>query len=84
VEELWEAIEKHRAHLESTGRLVARRRDRILAEIETMVAAELRARAAALLSGGGAEDLADDLAEGRTDPYRAAAEVLRRLADTAP
>ncbi len=48
-----------------------------------MVAAELRARAADLLSGGDAEDLAADLAQGRTDPYRAAAEVLRRLAEHA-
>jgi LAO/AO transport system kinase len=78
--ELWEAVAKHRAHLESTGRLAARRRDRVLAEVENMVAAELRSRAAKLLTGGGAEDLAGDLAEGRTDPYLAAGEVLRRLA----
>jgi LAO/AO transport system kinase len=79
VDELWEAIAKHRAHLEATGRLAARRRDRVLAEVENMVAAELRARAAGLLSGGQADDLAGDLADGRTDPYRAAAEVVRRL-----
>jgi GTPase len=84
VDELREAIEKHRAHLESTGRLAARRRARVLAEVETRVAAELRARAKDLLSGGHAEDLAGELSEGRTDPYRAAAEVLRRLAGAAP
>jgi LAO/AO transport system kinase len=84
LDELWEDIAKHRSHLESTGRLASRRRDRILTEVENMVAAELRSRAADLLSGGGAEDLAADLARGRTDPYRAAGEVLRRLSGVDP
>jgi LAO/AO transport system kinase len=71
---------KHRTHLESTGRLGAQRRARLLAEVQTMVAARLRARAAAVLEGDEGSDLADALAAGEIDPYGAAATLLDRLA----
>jgi LAO/AO transport system kinase len=80
MDELWEAVVKHRTHLESTGRLGAQRRARLLAEVQTMVAARLRARAAAVLEGDEGSDLADALAAGEIDPYGAAATLLDRLA----
>ncbi|MGH2723878.1 MAG: methylmalonyl Co-A mutase-associated GTPase MeaB [Actinomycetota bacterium] len=71
VDDLWEAIESHRKHLESTGELERRRRRRVLREVEEMVSVRLRDRAADMLERGALEDLADDLASRRVDPYRA-------------
>jgi LAO/AO transport system kinase len=84
MDELWEAVMKHRAHLESTGRLDGRRRARLLAEVQNMVAARLRGRAAAFLDGDQGRDLADGLAEGEMDPYEAASRLLRRLEAESP
>src|SRR5438067_4774799 len=42
VDELWDAIEQHRKHLESTGRMHELRRARLLAEVEEMVAQAMR------------------------------------------
>jgi LAO/AO transport system kinase len=79
VDELWEAIEAHRAHLEGSGGLADRRRRRVLEEVEGMVAERLRARTAGLLDGQAAGTLADDLTERRVDPYRAAEILLDRV-----
>ena len=79
VDDLWEAIEGHRKHLESTGGLERRRRARILREVEDMVSVRLRARAAELLEAGALESVADDLVARRVDPYRATAILLERM-----
>jgi LAO/AO transport system kinase len=80
VDDLWEAIERHRKHLESTGELDRRRRRRILREVEDMVSVRLRQRAADLLERGVLDSLADDLAAKRVDPYRATAILMERVA----
>jgi GTPase len=82
--ELWESVVKHRTHLESTGRLEARRRARLLAEVQNMVGARLRARTAAALESEEGRDLADALAAGETDPYGAASTLLGRLEGAVP
>jgi LAO/AO transport system kinase len=79
VEDLWEAIEGHRKHLESSGELDRKRRQRILREVEEMVSVRLRARAADLLEAGALEALAEDLVGRRVDPYRAADMLIERL-----
>ena len=79
VQDLWEAIEGHRKHLESSGELDRKRRERILREVEEMVSVRLRARAADLLETGALEALADDLVSRRVDPYRAADILIERL-----
>jgi LAO/AO transport system kinase len=76
VEELWEAIEGHRKHQESTGDIGSKRRARLLAEVETMAAQEFKE-----LTRGALEkdsDLARRLEEREIDPYRAAAILLER------
>jgi LAO/AO transport system kinase len=80
VDDLWEAIERHRKHLESTGELDRRRRRRTLREVEDMVSVRLRQRAADLLERGVLDSLADDLAAKRVDPYRATAILMERVA----
>ena len=72
VDELWEAIESHRKHLEAAGELEKKRRARLLREVEEMVSVRLRDRAASMLEQGAMEELADDLVARRVDPYRAA------------
>ncbi|HEX6207901.1 MAG TPA: methylmalonyl Co-A mutase-associated GTPase MeaB [Actinomycetota bacterium] len=83
MEELWEAIEGHQKHLESTGELDRRRRARLLREVEGIVAERLRVRAQSLLERGDLEALADDLAARRTDPYAAADILVGRLDEEA-
>ncbi|MGH2662585.1 MAG: methylmalonyl Co-A mutase-associated GTPase MeaB [Actinomycetota bacterium] len=72
IEDLWEAIEGHRKHLEATGELDRRRRARILREVEEMASVRLRDRVAARLEEGDLQALADDLVARNMDPYQAA------------
>jgi LAO/AO transport system kinase len=80
VDDLWDAIEGHRKHLESSGELERRRRARILREVEDMVSVRLRSRVADMLEAGALEELADDLVARRVDPYRATAMLVERVA----
>jgi LAO/AO transport system kinase len=75
--ELWEAVQAHRSHLESTGALERGRRDRLLREVETLALETVRERVRRVLSEDGA--LIEDLSSRRTDPYRAAAILEERI-----
>ena len=70
IDDLWEAIEAHRTHLEATGALLVRRRARLLREVESLAAARFRVAVAERLTNE--PRLADDLEARRLDPYRAA------------
>ena len=76
IEELWEAIAAHRAHLEDGDRLGALRRARLLREVQSLAAERLRSSIADLI--GSDPGFAEDLEERRTDPYRAAAILVER------
>jgi LAO/AO transport system kinase len=78
--ELWDAIEAHRKHLESTGAIERLRTARLLAEVETMAAQQVRERLRRDI--GPDSELARDLADRRVDPYRAAAILMDRLSGT--
>jgi LAO/AO transport system kinase len=78
VADLWEAIESHRKHLESTGALDRNRRVRLVAEVQTLAAQETKELVHAELDRD--EDLGRRLAEREVDPYRAAAMLLERIA----
>jgi LAO/AO transport system kinase len=71
VEDLWEAIETHRTHLEASGALLERRRSRLLREVESLAAARFRVAVAERLASE--PGIGDDLEARRLDPYRAAA-----------
>ncbi len=79
IDDLWEAVQAHRKHLESTGGLEEKRRARLLHEVEAMVAERLRERAASLLEKGALESLADELVHRRIDPYTAADTLVGTL-----
>jgi len=71
IDELRSAIAEHRTYLDASGQLRAKRRARLLREVESLAAARFRLRAAAALEAD--RTLADELEARRIDPYRAAA-----------
>ncbi len=77
VEELWREIERHRGWAETSGELGAKRRARLLHEVQTLAAARFEAAAATTLRAD--PSLAEDLAERRLDPYAAADALLRHV-----
>jgi len=82
IDDLWGAIERHREHQDASGRLAEKRRRRVFDEVQGMVAERLRRRVGDLLIEE--DGLAEDLAERRVDPYRAAAILLERVGRTRP
>jgi LAO/AO transport system kinase len=78
IADLWTAIAAHRAHLDASGELRARRQARALQEVEALAAERFRRRAVRALAADG--DLARRLRDRTTDPYAAADELLHRTA----
>jgi LAO/AO transport system kinase len=78
IDELWAAIEKHRAFQEEHGLLETRRRRRVQREIKDIVTERFRSRieteSDALLS-----QLTDDVVARRIDPYEAADRLVSEL-----
>jgi LAO/AO transport system kinase len=82
VEDLWKAIEDHRAHLSASGTLESLRRERLIRELESLTTERLRGRVRELLQREAA--LAEDVALRRIDPYAAAAILVERSAGASP
>jgi LAO/AO transport system kinase len=78
--ELVEAIDGHRAWLESSGTGMARRRTRARSEIQGIALAALQARFAGVGGEGALDGLADDVAAGRTDAFTAADRIVAEVA----
>jgi LAO/AO transport system kinase len=76
VDELWDAVGRHRVHLEADGRLARRRRDRLAAELRAIVAERLARRADAICAGPDFDALVDAVAARTKDPYDAADALL--------
>ena len=77
IDELWEAMARHRAHLEETSQLEQKRRGRLLREVEGLAGERLRGGVRDAL--GRDPELADEVAARTTDPYRAADILIERL-----
>jgi LAO/AO transport system kinase len=78
IDELWTAIEKHRAYQEEKGLLGARRRRRVEREIKEIVAERYRSRMEDE-SGELLGRLADDVVSRKIDPYAAADKLVSSL-----
>lgn len=79
LHELWQTLERHRAHLDASGELGTRRGRRIETEVLELVDRELRFGLRKQVAAGG--PIADLLAEaraGRLDPHTASAEIMAR------
>jgi LAO/AO transport system kinase len=77
IDELFDAIAAHKAHLETTGDADARRRARLREELRGLVGAEMLVRADALCSGPRFETIVDEVAARTRDPYTAVEELLQ-------
>ena len=77
IDDVVAAIAKHRAWLESSGNLTARRERRAAVEVEAIALGTLRARIGSMREGTALTTLAARVAEGALDPYAAADELLK-------
>jgi len=76
VAELWQAVTGHRAALEATGELDARRRQRLATELREVVLRRLEDQAATAAGLGSFDALVDEIVAGRLDPWSAADVLL--------
>jgi len=76
IDDLWLALGRHRAHLETTGGATRRRAARVAVEVRGIVAARLRERADELCRGDRFDDAVRAVVDRREDPYAAAAALL--------
>ncbi len=76
VVEVVEAIDEHRAWMESSGELERRRVRRARDEIEAIALTSLRARWGDVHARTELDELAEQVAAGKSDPYRAADVLL--------
>jgi GTPase len=76
VDELVEAIDEHRAWMESSGELDRRRIRRARDEIESIAVTALRAKWGDVHGRTELDELAEQVAAGKSDPYRAADVLL--------
>ncbi|MDX3643772.1 methylmalonyl Co-A mutase-associated GTPase MeaB [Streptomyces sp. MB09-02B] len=81
VDEVVEALEKHRAWMEERGVLVERRRVRAAREVETIAVTALRERIGDLHGDRRLDALAERIVAGELDPYRAADELVAGLTE---
>ncbi|MFD3538804.1 methylmalonyl Co-A mutase-associated GTPase MeaB [Streptomyces sp. NPDC058662] len=81
IDELVEALEKHRAWMDERGVLAERRTARAAREVETIAVTALRARMADLRGDAHLDALAARVAVGELDPYAAADALLATLTE---
>lgn len=76
VSELWDSVLAHRAHMEASGQLVARRQFRLAEELREVVARRLEQRARQLATGDKWDELQRRVVDHQLDPWAAADEML--------
>ena len=76
IDDLAAEVERHAAWLDGSGELSRRRTLRARREVEAIALTALRERWAGLGGGTELDDLAGEVAAGRTDPYAAADRLL--------
>jgi len=76
IAELWDAVERHRAHAEGSGVLEKRRQRRLAEELRQIIIARLDVRARELCGGARYDELTDAVLAREVDPWSAADEIL--------
>ncbi len=79
ISDVVDAVEQHRAFMESHGELTRRREARAAAEVEAIAMEELRGRIGDLRGGTALDRLAARVAAGSLDPYTAADDLVAGL-----
>jgi LAO/AO transport system kinase len=82
IEELDDAIVKHRQYLESSGELERRNRERVRIRIETMLKEKFMNRL--MIATPNFDEILDDVVQKRNNPHDAAEDVLRRVTIQSP
>ncbi|MCC3651617.1 MULTISPECIES: methylmalonyl Co-A mutase-associated GTPase MeaB [Streptomyces] len=82
VDEVVEALEKHRAWMEERGALTERRRARAAHEVETIAVTALRERIGDLRGDRRLGALAERIVDGTLDPYTAADELVAGVTES--
>ncbi|MFE2550599.1 methylmalonyl Co-A mutase-associated GTPase MeaB [Streptomyces sp. NPDC059355] len=82
IDELVEALEKHRAWMDERGVLAERRTARAAREVETIAVTTLRARMADVRGDAHLDALAARVAAGELDPYAASDMLLATLTES--
>ncbi|MEV7193262.1 methylmalonyl Co-A mutase-associated GTPase MeaB [Streptomyces sp. NPDC093510] len=82
IDEVVEALEKHRAWMEERGVLAERRVARASREVETIAVTTLRERIGSLHGDLRLSALAERIVAGELDPYTAADELVEGLTDS--
>ena len=77
IAEVWDAVERHRAHAEASGVLEQRRRRRLADELRQILVTRLEARARELCTGERYDQLMQAVLDHEVDPWTAADELLR-------
>ena len=77
VAELWQAVARHRAHLQDSGRLLSRRQDRVAQELRRVLLARATVRVDELAASEEFTTAVKALAAGEIDPYGAADRVIQ-------
>src|SRR5688500_13882753 len=79
IEELWDAMKSHRAHIEEKGTLAERRRRNLMNEVVALAAGRLRRSLEERVRGDAeVQELLDEVVARRLDPASAAARLLER------
>ncbi len=76
IDELWAAVARHRAHLQSTGQLAARRAERLARQLRRVLVARTEVHIDELVAGEEFTTAVKELAAGELDPYGAADRIL--------
>ena len=79
IEELWQAMKDHRAHIEAEGTLAERRRRNLMNEVLALAAGRLRRKLEAeVREDADVQALLDEVVARRLDPASAATKLLER------
>jgi LAO/AO transport system kinase len=79
VDELWQAIQQHRKHLENTDKLLEKRRERTYRETLRMIHNELfRVVREQLQSSGQLDHLVEDILDHKNDPYTIMRQIVKK------
>jgi len=79
IEDVWGAVVSHRAFLEEDGRVTRLRQAHLEEELRRIVARRLEEQARRALSDPDLDEVREDLAQRRMDPYQAAERVLEHM-----
>jgi len=85
VDQLWEAVKEHRAHLEENGKLQEKRRERTYRETLRMIHSELfRIVREQLENSGQLDHIVEEILDRKADPYSIMRQIVSKWLSISP